>query len=108
MSTRVKDLSDATFDSEAMASAVPVIVDFWAPWCVPCRMVSPIVGEIADDYGDKIMVGKVNVDEHVRVASRYNITGIPTLLFIKNGQVVDQIIGAAPKARIVSTLEKHM
>ncbi len=98
-------LQDATFDQEVLKADVPVLVDFWAPWCAPCRAIAPAVEEIADAYKGRIKVGKMNVDDHTRVASQYQITAIPTLLLFKNGQVVQQIIGAVPKHRLVQAVE---
>jgi len=90
----VKTLTDATFDAELKDAAIPVIVDFWAPWCGPCRVVGPVIEEIAAEYGDNVTVGKLNVDENPRTPARFSIQGIPTLLIFRNGQVVDQIVGA--------------
>jgi thioredoxin 1 len=101
-------LTDATFDAEVLKSPVPVLVDFWAPWCGPCRAIAPVVAEIADTYAGRLKVGKINVDEDTRVASSHNITAIPTLLIIKNGQVVDQIVGAVAKAKLIEKLERHL
>ena len=101
-------LTDATFDAEVLKSSIPVLVDFWAPWCGPCRAIGPVVGEIADTYAGRLKVGKINVDEDTRVASTHNITAIPTLLIIKNGQVVDQIVGAVAKAKLIEKLERHL
>jgi len=107
-SKNVLHLTDASFDAEVLKSSVPVLVDFWAPWCGPCRAIAPVVGEIADTYAGRLKVGKINVDEDTRVASTHNITAIPTLLIIKNGQVVDQIVGAVAKAKLIEKLERHL
>ncbi len=107
-SKNVIHLTDASFDAEVLKSSVPVLVDFWAPWCGPCRAIAPVVGEIADTYAGRLKVGKINVDEDTRVASTHNITAIPTLLIIKNGQVVDQIVGAVAKAKLIEKLERHL
>ncbi|NOZ01260.1 MAG: thioredoxin [Deltaproteobacteria bacterium] len=98
-------LSDQTFDEEVLKSDVPVIVDFWAPWCAPCRAIGPIVEEIADTYAGKVKVGKMNVDEHTRVASQFQVTAIPTLLIFKDGQVAKQIIGAVAKSKIIEAID---
>ena len=107
-SKNVLHLTDSSFDTEVLKSNVPVLVDFWAPWCGPCRAIAPVVGEIADVYAGRLKVGKINVDEDNRVASMHNITAIPTLLIIKNGQVVDQIVGAVAKAKLIEKLERHL
>ena len=93
-------VTDAEFEEKVLKSAVPVIVDFWAPWCGPCRMVAPILEDLAKEYGDKIVVAKVNTDENVQWASRFGVQGIPTMLFVKDGKLVEQLVGAAPKPSI--------
>jgi len=105
-SKNVLTLSDATFDAEVLKSTVPVLVDFWAPWCGPCRAIAPIVDDIADTYVGKIKVGKINVDDNVRVASHFQITAIPTLLVIKNGTVAQQIVGSVARAKLVEAIDK--
>lgn len=101
----VQHFNDSNFDQEVLHSDVPVMVDFYADWCGPCRMVSPIVEELAGQYTGKVKVGKLNVDESSAIARKYNVMSIPTLLFVKNGQVVDQIVGALPKDKIQQHLE---
>ncbi len=98
MSNEVKILTDATFDAEASKDATPMIVDFWAPWCGPCRMVGPVIDELAQDHSDKVRVCKINVDENPSVASRFGIMSIPTVILFKDGQVAKQIVGARSKA----------
>jgi thioredoxin 1 len=97
-------LTDTNFQSEVLESDRPVLVDFWATWCGPCRAIAPAIDELAREFDGVAKVGKVDVDENNRVATMYNIRSIPTLLFIKNGQVVDQIVGAAPKATLAAKL----
>ena len=100
-------LSDASFGQEVLQSGQPVLVDFWAPWCGPCRMIGPVVEELATTYKAKLKVGKVNVDDNQQVATQYDIRSIPTLLVFKGGKVVDQLMGAVPRDRIINMLEKH-
>jgi thioredoxin 1 len=99
-------VTDASFDQDVLQSDVPVLVDFWAPWCAPCRMVSPAVEEVASDFSGKIKVGKVNTDENPNRASSLGIRGIPTLIIFKGGKEEDRIVGAVPKAAIASMVEK--
>jgi thioredoxin 2 len=101
-------VTDATFDMEVLRSPLPVLVDCWAPWCGPCRMVSPIVDELARDLAGSIKVGKLNIDENPGVASRFRIMSIPTLLLFKNGNLADQIVGALPKNSIMERLKPHI
>ncbi|MEZ4722722.1 MAG: thioredoxin [Flavobacteriales bacterium] len=102
------EFTDSNFDEQALKSDKPVMVDFWAEWCGPCRMVGPIVEEVANEYGDKAVVGKLNVDNNPNVAMKYGIRSIPTILFLKNGEVVDRQVGAVPKAALVKKLEAHL
>uniref|UniRef100_A0A7C6A8Y1 Thioredoxin n=1 Tax=candidate division WOR-3 bacterium TaxID=2052148 RepID=A0A7C6A8Y1_UNCW3 len=99
------ELTQKNFKTEILDAPVLSIVDFWAPWCMPCRMIAPVLEEIAKDYADKIKVGKVNVDNETALAAEYSIMSIPALLFFKDGKVVDQIIGAVPKEHIEEKLK---
>ena len=100
--------TDANFDEKVLQSQLPVLVDFWAEWCGPCRMIGPIVEEISKEFSGKAIVGKVNVDENPLIASNYGIRSIPTLLVFKGGVIVDKIVGAVPKTSIVSKIEAQM
>jgi thioredoxin 1 len=100
------ELTDDNFEAEVLKSDKPVLVDFWAVWCGPCRMVGPIVEEISKDYEGKLRVGKLNVDDNNRTASQYGIMSIPSLLFFRAGQVVDQVVGAVPKKLLTDKVDK--
>lgn len=100
------EFTDDNFESEVIKSDKPVLVDFWAEWCAPCHMVSPIVEEIGRDYADQLKVGKLNVDQNSKTASHYGIMSIPSLLIFKEGKVVDQIIGAVPKNHLKEKVDK--
>lgn len=102
------ELTAANFNKIVGKNELPVMVDFWAPWCGPCRMVAPIVDEIATQYEDQVKVVKLNTDEHPMTASQFGIRSIPTLLVFKGGQKVDTVVGAVPKAALSSTLEKYL
>ena len=109
MSTEnIKVFTDVNFEEEVLKSDRPVLVDFWAEWCAPCRMMAPAVDAVAREYAERAKVGKVNVDENQSVTSRYNIRGIPTLLLFNRGQVQEQIKGATSKDAIVKMLEKYL
>jgi thioredoxin 1 len=101
-------LTESNFEQEVINSDLPVMVDFWAPWCGPCKVVGPIIEQLAEDYQGKIKVGKLNVDENNNIAMRYNVMSIPTLKFYKGGQVVGELVGAAPRATIEAEMKKHL
>jgi thioredoxin 1 len=101
-------VSDSNFDTEVLQSQVPVLVDFWAEWCGPCKMLAPTVEALAREYEGKVKVAKVNVDENIATASRFRIQGIPTLLLFKGGQVREQLVGTQPKSVVEKALAKHV
>jgi thioredoxin 1 len=101
-------VTDASFKEQVLDSEVPVLVDFWAPWCGPCRMVAPVVDELAEQYQGQVKVVKLNTDENPQVASQYGIRSIPTLMIFKDGQRVDMVVGAVPKTTLANTLEKYL
>lgn len=104
-SPNVIELTDANFDSEVLGSGTPVLVDFWAPWCGPCRMIAPLIDEIADEKAGAVKVGKVNVDDNPETAAKFRIQAIPTILIFKGGEKKEQITGLTSKADLVSKLE---
>jgi thioredoxin 1 len=105
MSKEPLHVSDETFQSEVLESDLPVLIDFWAPWCGPCRMLAPIIEELAADYDGRIVVGKVNTDENGDAPQKYGIMGIPTLIIFKDGEEVERMVGVRPKQAIVEKLD---
>ena len=101
-------ITDANFDQEVLQSKLPVLIDFWADWCAPCKMVAPIVEELAKEYDGKLKVGKLDVDANQQVSMKYGIRSIPTLLVFRGGQVVEQIMGAVPKRHLVDKISAHV
>ncbi|MEP6674648.1 MAG: thioredoxin [Ferruginibacter sp.] len=101
------EFSDATFKKEVLESDKLTVVDFWAEWCGPCRAIGPVIEELSKEYQGKVNVGKINVDHNPEVSMNYGITSIPAILFIKNGQVVDKLVGAQPKANFIKKIDQH-
>lgn len=108
MSGKVTEVRDQDFETEVLNSSVPVLVDFWAAWCAPCRMLAPVVEAIAEDYDGKAKVVKLNVDENMLTSGKYNIKGIPTLLLFKDGVVKEQIVGNTNKSTISKMMDNHL
>jgi thioredoxin len=108
MAGKVVEFTDANFQSEVISSDTPVLVDFWAPWCGPCKMIAPTIEELANDYGGKVKIGKLNTDENPNVASEYNISAIPTVMLFKGGQMVDKVMGVNPKDRFVKWIDSKV
>jgi thioredoxin 1 len=104
MAENITNVSDATFESEVLKASVPVLIDFWAPWCGPCRAIAPIVEDLAREYAGKLKVVKMNVDDNPRTPTQYGVRGIPNLIVFKNGEVQQQIVGAVPKAHLVKAI----
>jgi thioredoxin 1 len=105
MAEGITELTSAAWDQEVLKASGLVMVDFWAVWCGPCRMIAPTVEELAKEYAGKVKVGKLNTDENPDIASKYKIMGIPTIMFFKNGERVDQIVGAVPKPQLKAKLD---
>jgi len=105
MAEGIVDLTSAAWDSEVLQSSGLIMVDFWAVWCGPCRMIAPTIEELAKEYAGKVKVGKLNTDENPEVATKYKIMGIPTVMFFKDGQKVDQVVGAVPKPQLKAKID---
>lgn len=104
----VRHITDSEFESAVLQSAVPVFIDFWAPWCGPCRVVGPIIDELAEQYAGKVSVVKINVDDNPAVAQQFMVSSIPTMMVFKNGQVVDRALGAMPKSELQGLIERNL
>ncbi|WP_432822150.1 thioredoxin [Trichloromonas sp.] len=107
-SDKVVQLSDDSFENDVLKSSVPVLVDFWASWCAPCKAISPVVDGLAAEYEGKVKVGKLNVDENPATPGQYGVRGIPTLILFKDGKIVDQVVGAVPKNQLEGLIKKAL
>lgn len=105
-SEKVLAFTDGNFDTDVLQSSLPVIVDFWATWCAPCKAIAPVIDAIADEYDGKLKVGKVNVDDNPATPAKFGVRGIPTIILFKDGKVVDQVVGAVPKAQLEALIKK--
>lgn len=108
MADDLLDVTDSNFESAVLGSDTPVLVDFWAEWCAPCRAIAPIVSEVASEYDGKVKIAKMNVDDNPATPGKYGVRGIPTLILFKDGEVVDQVVGAVPKSQIKDLVEKGL
>ena len=108
MSEQIKYVSDASFEADVLKSDKPVLVDFWAEWCGPCKMIAPILDEVSKDYGEKVQIAKINVDENQGVPAKFGIRGIPTLILFKNGAVAAQKVGTLSKSQLTAFLDSHL
>ena len=106
MSANVKEFSDATFESEVIQASEPVLVDFWAPWCGPCRQITPMIEELASENEGSVKIGKVNIDDNPKSAQQYGVSSIPTLLLFKDGEVSERFVGVQPKSRLQGVLDE--
>ena len=107
-SANVKEFTDDNFQSEVIESDAPVVVDFWAEWCQPCRLLSPTIDKIADEYGEKVKVGKVNIDQHQKTSVDFKVTAIPTVLVIKGGEVQEKFVGMTNAGDLKAAIDKHL
>jgi thioredoxin 1 len=108
MSETISTLTDSTFDEHVGAAATPILIDFWAEWCGPCKMVAPVLDEISTEQAGRLEIAKLNVDDNPNIAMRYGVQSIPTLLVFKDGELVDRIVGAMPKGRLMEKLASHL
>ncbi|NOY53831.1 MAG: thioredoxin [Deltaproteobacteria bacterium] len=107
-SDKIITLNDQNFENEVKESKIPILVDFWAEWCAPCRMVAPVLDELAEEFDGKVKIGKVNVDQNRTVAAQYGVMSIPTLILFKNGELVEQMVGAQPKENLQKVLQSAL
>ncbi|WP_029916316.1 thioredoxin [Pelobacter seleniigenes] len=107
-SDKVLEITDAQFEADVLKSATPILVDFWATWCAPCKAIAPVLDQLAEEYEGKIKIGKVNVDENPATPGQYGVRGIPTMILFKDGEIVDQLVGAVPKNQVENLLQKAL
>ncbi len=108
MAANVAEFTDGSFQADVIDSQTPVLVDFWAPWCGPCRMLAPTIEQLATDFAGKVRIGKVNTDNCPQTASEYGISSIPTVILFKGGQIVEKFVGVAPKEKMSTAINKHL
>ncbi|GAB4152950.1 MAG: thioredoxin [Planctomycetaceae bacterium] len=108
MAGNVQEFKDASFQTDVIDAKVPVLVDFWAPWCGPCKLLGPTIEELADDYAGKVLVGKMNTDENPQTATSHQISAIPTVMLFKGGEIVEKFVGVTPKEKFVEAIDKHL
>jgi thioredoxin 1 len=108
MSDAIKHVTDSSFEADVLQAGKPVLLDFWAEWCGPCKMITPILEEVAKEYGDKIQIAKMNVDENQEIPAKFGIRGIPTLILFKNGEIAAQKVGALAKSQLTAFIDSHI
>ncbi|MBX7138154.1 MAG: thioredoxin [Oligoflexia bacterium] len=106
MAGNVSEITDGNFDAEILKSKIPCLVDFWAPWCGPCKSIAPVLEELANEFAGKLRICKINVDDNPQTPTQYNVKGIPNLVFFKGGKVIEQIVGAVPKEQLVAAITR--
>ena len=108
MAQRIHYITDATFETEVLQSSLPVLVDYWAEWCGPCKMIAPILDEVANEYNDRLKIAKLNIDENQHIPQKYGIRGIPTLMLFKNGNIEATKVGALSKSQLTAFIDSHL